>query len=52
MTTFVMVTRVSSDAARSPQSLELLEKRAMEQIRAECPDVKRGHNYPPLRPSP
>ena len=50
MTTFVMVTRVSSDAARSPQSLELLEKRAMEQIRAECPDVKWVHSYALLGP--
>lgn len=50
MATFVMLTRVSSDAARSPQTLELLEKRAMEQIRAECPEVKWVHSYALLGP--
>lgn len=50
MATFVMQTRISSDAARSPQALELLEKRAMEQIRAECPEVKWVHSYALLGP--
>jgi len=50
MATFVMQTRISSNAARSPQSLELLEKRAMEQIRAECPEVKWVHSYALLGP--
>jgi len=50
MATFVMQTRISSDAARSPQSLELLETRAMEHIRAECPEVKWVHRYALLGP--
>jgi len=50
MATFVMLTRVSSDAARSPQTLELLEKRVMEQIRTECPEVKWVHSYALLGP--
>lgn len=45
-----MQTRISSDAARSPQSLELLETRAMEHIRAECPEVKWVHSYALLGP--
>jgi uncharacterized protein with GYD domain len=40
MLTFVMLTRLSPDAARSPQALEQLERKAMERIRKECPDVE------------
>lgn len=45
MTTFIMLTRVTADAARSPQALEDLEKLVMAQIRSQCPDVEWVHNY-------
>ncbi len=45
MLTFVMLTRLSPGALRSPQSLEDLERLAMEQIRSECPGVEWVHNY-------
>ncbi len=50
MTTFVILTRVSPDVARSPQTLQDLEKRAMEHIRADCPDVKWLNSYALLGP--
>lgn len=45
MLTFVMLTRLSPDALQSPQSLEDLEVRVMEQISSECSEVKWVHNY-------
>ena len=40
MNTFIMVTRLSSDAVSSPQSLEKLEKQAVKRIGKECPSVE------------
>lgn len=50
MNTFVILTRVSPDVARSPQTLQELEKRAMEHIHADCPDVKWLNSYALLGP--
>jgi uncharacterized protein with GYD domain len=50
MLTFIMLTRVSPDVARSPQTLQELEQRAMEHIRADCPDVKWLNSYALLGP--
>lgn len=50
MTTFVMLTRLSPDALKSPQSLEELEHRVMERIRSECPSVEWVHNLAVLGP--
>ena len=50
MLTFVMLTRLSPDAVRSPQTLEQLERKAMERIRKECPDVEWISNYAILGP--
>jgi uncharacterized protein with GYD domain len=40
MQTFIMLTRLSPDAAGSPQALEDLEQKAMARIRKDCPDVE------------
>ena len=45
MNTFVMLTRLSSQAVTSPKSLETLEKKVMERIRSECSEVKWIHNF-------
>ena len=50
MLTFIMLTRVSPEEARSPQSLESLEQAAMAQIRRECPQVKWSESYAVLGP--
>lgn len=50
MLTFVMLTRLSPDAIRSPQTLEELERKAMERVRKECPDVEWVSNYAILGP--
>ena len=50
MQTFVMITRLSPDALSSPRSLEELERKAMEHIRSECPNVEWVHNFAILGP--
>ena len=50
MLTFVMLTRLSPEAVRSPQALEQLERKAMERVRKECPDVQLVANYAILGP--
>ncbi len=50
MLTFVMLTRLSPEAIRSPQSLEELERKAMERVRKECPNVEWISNYAILGP--
>ena len=50
MTTFIMLPRLGPDAARSPQALEQLERRAMEKVRQDCPDVEWVCNYALLGP--
>ncbi len=50
MLTFIMLTRLSPDALRSPASLEELERNAMEQVRKEYPQVKWLHNFAILGP--
>ena len=50
MLTFVMLTRLSPEAVRSPQALEQLERKAMERVRKECPDVQWVANYAILGP--
>src|SRR3989344_1387693 len=45
MATFIMLTRISPEAVKAPQSLEKLEQEAMQHIRAECPEVKWRQSY-------
>lgn len=50
MATFIMLTRVSTDAVKTPQSLEKLEQQAMEHIRAACPEVEWRESFALLGP--
>jgi len=50
MLTFVMLTRLSPEALRSPATLEELESKAKEQIRKECKKVDWLHNFAILGP--
>ena len=45
MLTFVMLTRLSPEAVRSPKALEDLERQAMERVRKECPEVEWVNSY-------
>ncbi len=45
MPTFVMLTRLSPGALKSPKSLEELETEAMQHVRSECPKVEWIHNF-------
>lgn len=40
MPTFVLLTRLSPEAIRSPEALERLEREAMQRIREECPEIE------------
>lgn len=50
MTTYIMQTRLSHEALKSPSSLESLEREVMERIRDECPDVIWKQSYVVLGP--
>jgi uncharacterized protein with GYD domain len=50
MPTYVMLTRVSPEIVRSPQTLESLERKAMDQIRTHCPEVKWLQSFAILGP--
>lgn len=45
MTTFILLTRLSPEAVRSPHALEVLERQAMNAVREECPQVEWLHSY-------
>lgn len=45
MPTFIMLTRLSPDALKSPQTLEELERQAVKKIQSQCPGVEWIHNY-------
>jgi uncharacterized protein with GYD domain len=45
MQTFILLTRLSPEALKSPASMEDFEKRAVHHIEQECPDVKWLQSY-------
>ena len=50
MATYVMLTRLTPDAVKSPGDLKHLEKKVAERVRADCPQVKWIGNYAILGP--
>ncbi|MEX2353349.1 MAG: GYD domain-containing protein [Gammaproteobacteria bacterium] len=50
MNTFIMMTRLNSGAATSPQALEQLEQQAVNRISEECPSVKWLSSYAAMGP--
>lgn len=50
MQTFILLTRLSPEALKSPASMEDYEKRAVQHIEQECPEVKWLHSYALLGP--
>jgi uncharacterized protein with GYD domain len=50
MNTYIMLTRVSPEAAHTPKTLERLEREAMDHIRDECPEAKWQASYAVLGP--
>ncbi|HEX9611756.1 MAG TPA: GYD domain-containing protein [Gemmatimonadales bacterium] len=50
MTTFILLTRVSPEAMRSPHAVETLERRVMNAVRAQCPQVEWLHSWAVLGP--
>ena len=50
MATYIMLTQISPDAVKTPQTLEQLEQDAMQQIRTACPEVEWRHSYALLGP--
>jgi uncharacterized protein with GYD domain len=50
MPLFIILTRLSANAIQSPRTLEDLEKKVLERIRSECPQVEWVHNFAVLGP--
>jgi uncharacterized protein with GYD domain len=50
MQTFIMLTRLSPEAIRSPRGYENLERVAMRAVREECPQVQWLHSWAVLGP--
>jgi len=50
MSTFIMLTRLNPDAAKFPAKMEDLERKVVDRISADCPDVKWLGSYAVLGP--
>ncbi|PWE18517.1 GYD family protein [Marinicauda salina] len=51
MSTYIMLTRLSHEALKSPSSLQELERQVKERLDAECPDVEWKDSYAVLGPA-
>jgi len=51
MATYVMLTRLSPEALKRPESVVELNKQVEDRIKRECPDVKWLANYAVLGPT-
>lgn len=51
MATYVMLTRLSPDALKRPESVVELNKQVEDRIKRECPEVKWIANYAVLGPT-
>jgi len=51
MAKFIMMTRLSHDTLKSPQSLQHLSHEVMEHIRKECPEVEWKQSFVLLGPA-
>jgi uncharacterized protein with GYD domain len=50
MSTFILLTRLSPEAVRSPHAYEVLERRAMDAVRSQCPEVEWQKSFAVLGP--
>jgi uncharacterized protein with GYD domain len=50
MPTFIILTRLSAEAVRSPKASEQLERQAMDRVHKECPNVEWIGSYAILGP--
>ncbi len=50
MPTYILLTRLSPEAVKTPKDLEKLEKEVSHKIKVECPKVKWLSNYSILGP--
>lgn len=50
MLTFIMLTRLNTEAVHSPDTLERLERDAMDHVHAQCPGIKWLNSYAALGP--
>jgi uncharacterized protein with GYD domain len=50
MAIFIMLTRLSHGALKSPEGLEKLERQVADRISAECPEVEWSASYATLGP--
>lgn len=50
MSIFVLLTRLNTDAVRSPARLDELERQVVDRIRLDCPDVEWLGSYAVLGP--
>ena len=50
MQTFVLLTRLSPEAMKSPDALETIEREAVRMVRTECPEVQWVSNFAVLGP--